>query len=279
MRFKKVYIEISNACNFNCSFCFQSKRQKRFMNSNEFEYIVKQLKPYTNYLYLHVLGEPLLHPDLLRILEIAKENDFFVNITTNGALVEKNKEILKKYPPRQINISLHDAEENIDKTKWDDYFSGILNFTKEIYSSTYVCFRLWNLKEGEKPSDFNLYCLEKIKHFFNITHIPIKTSGNGIKLMEHVFLQTENRFFWPDIDKKEGLVIQKSCLALKDHIAILSDGSVVPCCIDADANMLLGNIFESRIEDVVNSEKSVRILKGFERKIAVEQFCQTCGFR
>jgi radical SAM protein with 4Fe4S-binding SPASM domain len=278
MQFKKIYIEITNSCNFACSFCFPSSRKKRFMPVEEFREIVCKIKPFTNYIYLHVLGEPLLHPHLDEILTIAEENNLFVNITTNGSLISQKKDILKKHNIRLVNISLHDIEENIPPEKLDSYFEEVLSFTKEISEKTYICLRLWN-KEKEETTTFNSLCLSKIKEKLNLYfEVPTaQTKGNGFKLLPNIFLQNERRFQWQTTPKspKGDFGV---CYALKDHIAILADGSVVPCCIDADANLLLGNIHDTELADILNSEKAIRIKKGFLNGKAVENYCKTCGF-
>lgn len=276
---KKIYIEITNSCNFSCSFCFPSKRKKSFISVEKFREMVLKIKPFTDYIYLHVLGEPLLHPQLDELLTIAEENNLFVNITTNGSLLKQKQDVLKRHRIRLINISVHDIEENIPRNKSDEYFSDIFSVIKEISSRTIICLRLWNGK-NEEVSTFNQYCINTIKERLNIHQdiSPLKTHGNGIKLAENIFLQNENRFEWPD-KNNELLSDDKICYALKDHIAILSDGTVVPCCLDADANLELGNIFTENLADILNKERAVKMKSGFQQKKAVEDFCKTCGFR
>jgi radical SAM protein with 4Fe4S-binding SPASM domain len=278
MQFKKIYIEITNSCNFACSFCFPSTRKKKYITVNEFREIVQKIKPFTNYIYLHVLGEPLLHPQLDEILTIAEEAGLSINITTNGALIKEKRSILLKHNIRQLNISIHDIEENLNPTDFDKYFDDVLSFAQEISPKTYVCLRFWNQQQDE-ISEFNTLCLKQIKEKLHLTTdiSAIETKGNGIKLLDHVFLQNANRFEWPDL-KNNPSIAQKSCYALKDHIAILSDGSVVPCCIDADASMHLGNIYEDNLQSILNSERAIRIKEGFSQKITIEKLCQTCGF-
>jgi len=248
------------------------------MSAEEFRLIVKKISPFTNYIYLHVLGEPLLHPELDEILAIAENASLNINITTNGSLFDKKKEILLKHDIRQINISLHDAEENIVPDKWNEYLQSTFNFASIIAQTTYICFRLWNTT-NEKSVGFNALCLEKIASAFGLLpeYLIKETTGNGIKLANHIFLQHSPRFEWPD-ETHTGIIIKKTCYALRDHIAILSDGQVVPCCLDADANMKLGNIFTDDMGDILSSKKAEEIKKGFEQRKVVEPICNTCGF-
>ena len=73
MRFRKVYLEISNICNLNCAFCPGTRRRQRFMTAEEFAAIAEKLRGAVQYLYLHVMGEPLLHPALPQILAAAEK--------------------------------------------------------------------------------------------------------------------------------------------------------------------------------------------------------------
>ncbi len=319
--FKKIYIEITNSCNFNCSFCYPSVRKKKTMSVEEFQFVVEKIKPFTRYVYLHVLGEPLLHPQFEQILDIAAANDLFVNITTNGSLIGKHKELLINKPVRQINISLHDWEENMgivgadlrvcpydrDERILKDKHIGLslhdlFHFAQQIAPTTYTSFRLWN-RMGDAVSPFTEECLAVISDYFHTDKQLLLECCAGetffapmqnIRLSEHIFLQNSARFDWRTDDSR-GVAFRlrsmttcnaptnnptpKNCLALRDHIAILSDGSVVPCCIDADANLLLGNIFTDDLTGILSSPKAKNIKEGFARGEAVEEYCRSCGFR
>ena len=275
MRFKKIYIEITNSCNFSCSFCFKTLRQKKFISPEEFSAILFKIKPYTNYIYLHVLGEPLLHPQLETLLSIADEKGFFVNITTNGSLIAKKREMLLRQPVRQFNISLHDAEENISKAEREQFLHDVLDFANEKSKESYFSFRLWN--QGTESCQFNNDCVNSINNYFG-TAIDVNaiTKEKNIKIKDRIFLQNSVRFSWPG-EKPLG-IRHRTCYALKDHIAILVDGTVVPCCLDADAQMGLGNIFDQDVEKIIQGEKAQRMLTGFQKRIVSEKICMDCGF-
>ena len=248
------------------------------MSVDEFKFVVGKIRPYTDYIYLHVLGEPLLHPHLDEILSVAESSGLNINITTNGSLLQQKKEILLKHKIRQINISLHDAEENISSDKWSEYVKTALDFATVMAPTTYICLRLWN-STNEKSTEFNTLCLKEITNTYNLNTEALskETTGNGIKLADHIFLQRAPRFEWPD-KNHSGEQITKTCYALRDHIAILSDGQVVPCCLDADANMKLGDIFTDDLAEILETKKAQEIKKGFEQRKVVEPICATCGF-
>jgi len=278
LKFKKIYIEITNSCNFACSFCFNTERATGFMQPVKFAEVLQKIKPFTNYIYLHVLGEPLLHPQLDKILQLAQQAGIFVNITTNGALLLRKQEILLQHPPRQINISLHDAEENIALSGLDTYMSSVLNFATQASTKTYINLRLWN--GGIQTSAvFNKFCRKKICEHFGVNALQLTKNekDSGVKLADHIFLQSAPRFEWPDGEKPRS-ENNRTCYALRDHIAILVDGTVVPCCLDADGALNLGNIFEGDFAEIINSERAQKIRTGFANNSITEEFCKSCGF-
>lgn len=246
------------------------------MSPEDFSLVLSEIRPFTDYIYLHVLGEPLLHPHLDRMLLLSAEAGLKVNITTNGSLLQKHKELLLQYPVRQINISLHDAEENIQPEKWKEFIQTILNSATELSRNTYINFRLWN-QTSKSSREFNELCFElmQIKFQLELTADLVNNTGRNITLAPNIWLQLAPRFEWI---KNETTQV-KNCYGLRDQIAILSDGSVVPCCIDADAHLLLGNIFTGKLTDILQSERAQRIKIGFEQHKAIEPYCQSCGFR
>jgi radical SAM protein with 4Fe4S-binding SPASM domain len=285
-QFKKFYIEITNICNLACSFCPQTTRQPKYMDLERFNKILDQIKPHTKYIYLHVKGEPLLHPDIHKFLDLSFEKGFKVNITTNGTLIHEVREKLIGKPAlRQINISLHSISGNTWFQKKDDYIKNILDFVKEIreISDVIIAFRLWNL---EKDNEINLEkqrnqeILNAIETEF---HLPYKiremiTPGRGVKIAENVYLNQDHEFKWPDLKEPEDEGVG-FCYGLRNQVAILVDGTVVPCCLDGEGVINLGNINETHFSEIIESERANNIYDGFSRRYAVEELCRKCGYR
>jgi MoaA/NifB/PqqE/SkfB family radical SAM enzyme len=249
------------------------------MPVDRFETIVRKVRSHTDYIYLHVLGEPLSHPHLDKIIDVARATGLNVNLTTNGSLLTRHAQYLKQHPIRQINFSLHDAEENVSKNRWEFYLDTILKFATDVSQHTYISLRLWN--GGNQSSlPFNQVTEGCIQKFFSLDESIFKNTKDveNIKLGDHIFLQYAPRFVWPE-EQNPLQSINKTCYALRDHVAILTDGTVVPCCLDADAKQTLGNILESDLESIVNVPLAVKIKKGFEQHRAVTPFCIGCGFR
>lgn len=276
MQFKKIYIEITNSCNFHCSFCFPTARPKAMLSPEQFQQVLLRIKPFTRYVYLHVLGEPFLHPHFAQLLQLAFQHGFKVNVTTNGSLLGQGRvgaDLLRQV--RQYNLSLHDAAENIPAARLDDYLHGVCAFVKEHQGHSLFNLRLWNAG-AEGVSQFNRQCIAVINREFGLSLSPDVLSSRCTGLAPGIFLRNAARFLWPG--QQAQATEARACYALRDHIAILSDGSIVPCCLDADAQLLLGNIFTEDLSQVLLSPKAQAIRTGFQQRRAVEPLCQHCGF-
>jgi len=273
-RFKRVYVEITNRCNKNCKFCVSSKRNLNQMSVDEFKYTLKQIKPYTDYIFLHVLGEPLLHSEFDSILAVCDEFNVNVNITTNGSLLKKRlNSILNHKCVRQINISLHSLLNN------DDYLEDILYSTKQIIDETkiYVVYRFWTLS-NYKLKDNQLKIIDSILNYYNCTDkLKLVNSENNIELQKNLYLNKSNLFEWPSLESKE--YSDNFCYGLKTQVAVLSDGTVVPCCLDSEGIINLGNIFKTSFKDIINSKKSLKIIKDFNDNKCSEELCKHCSFK
>ena len=272
-RFKKIYIEITNRCNLNCSFCGKNKRDYRDMSLSEFELVINKIKKYTDYIYLHVKGEPLLYSNLDSLLSICDNTNIKVNITTNGVfLKEKLSVLINHFCIRQINISLH--SENNKK----NYFLDVFSSGKILSTKMFISYRIWDLKEY-KLNKKSTEIVNKIIEFYNLSPVIVDKLYNdkNIKIASNTFVNKENIFTWPDIDN--DILVDGFCYGLKTHIAILSNGDIVPCCLDANGEIKLGNIFEDSLDDVLNGDIYKSLLKSFKDNKALHPLCKSCNFK
>lgn len=262
MRFKKIYIETTNLCNLNCDFCIKNRRKKEIMTIQNFKIILSKIKNYTNYIYLHILGEPLLNPKLNEFILLASNEGFNINITTNGYLIDKikyNKNI------RQVNISLHsfDIKYNVELKK---YLNNIFDSVEElIKNDTYVSLRLWvkNKYSEDIINEVNNY------YKLNIT--------KNTKIKENLFFNFEKQFIWPDLNNSYYNESGK-CYGLTDHIGILVDGTIVPCCLDTLGIINLGNIFKEEIDEILNKKTVIKMIEGFKNNKKEMELCKHCNF-
>ena len=269
--YKKVYVEITNVCNMNCSFCHGHKRAPRRMTTDEFLLILDKLKGQTEYIYYHLMGEPLTHPALPDFLELARKQGYKSIITTNGTLLDRVGEELIAAGVHKVNISLHSFEQG-DDTAHYRYLDGIVRFSqKAAERGTIAVFRLWNKgKDGGRNKSTLEFLRENIEGEW-------KENSRGIKIRDRIYLEWGDRFEWPD--SKAGIKgTSFFCYGLKDQFGILADGTVVPCCLDSDGVIGLGNIFREDIEAILASERARAMVEGFRRGCASEELCRRCGY-
>ena len=269
--YNKVYIEITNICNMNCSFCHGHKREKRQMSLDEFTIVLDKLKGQTEYIYYHLMGEPLTHSELPEFIKTAGERGFKSIITTNGTLLNKRKTELLNAGLHKVNISLHSFENGTGDTH-KRYVNETADFAKEAAEKgTIVVFRLWNKGCDEGKNDISMQLLKE-----NISG-EWKENTRGIKIRDKIYLEWGERFEWPDINA-EVKGNKFFCYGLKDQFGILCDGTVVPCCLDSDGVIRLGNIFGENIEDILSCERAKNIVDGFKCGKSSEELCRRCGY-
>lgn len=272
MRFRKVYVEISNLCNLSCSFCPGTKRPVRRMTVAEFESLMPKLRPYTDYLYFHLMGEPLCHPHLQTFLEIAHRCGFRVILTTNGTLLKKMQDVLLAAKAlHKINISLHAFEANDLQVPFGDYLDACFRFGEAVNGERIVVYRLWN--HGGQES-FNAQILHRMKDYFPE---PWAQERSGIRIGQRVYLENADRFQWPDLsaEVEDAPVF---CYGLKDQIGVLCDGTVVPCCLDHEGDIPLGNLFSQDLDAILASPRAQKLYRGFQCGKAEEPLCQHCDY-
>ncbi len=273
-RWKRVYIEITNICNLSCSFCKQTKRIRKSMSPEEFEEILKKIDDYTDYIYLHVKGEPLIHQNLKEILNIASKYQKKVTITTNATLLkEKESILLESSCIRQMNLSLH--SENNKENYLEEIFSSVDKLSKKMN----IVYRFWTLHKGilnEKSTE----TVKKINSYYHLSPETVEKlyTNSNIKIKENIYVNKDNEFLWPDLEN-EYYEPYGYCHALKDQIAILVDGTVIPCCLDGEGFINLGNIYESTMEEIMSNDRTKNMIEGFKSRKVSEELCKHCNFK
>lgn len=277
MRFKRIYIEITNACNLACSFCIQNQRKLHRMSIEEFEHVVQQIRPYTDFVYLHILGEPLSHPDLQGILNICDEYQLKVNLTTNGTLLRKQELILKSCKAlRQINVSLHSFAQP-GQLDTDEYLNQVFETCEKLSKRIFISYRLWNLKNGQmKESD--QYILDRINEYYQLSIKVDDSMVNRNTLKRNIFLNFEEVFEWPSMDNSK-ISESGNCLGIRQMCGILSNGDVVPCCLDSKGDCTLGNIYKEPFAEIMKHERWKQMEQGFHDNKLKEELCMKCSYR
>lgn len=266
LRFKKIYIEITNACNLNCPFCIKNQRKTSYMTIENYKKIIDKIKDYTKEVYFHILGEPLLHPDIIQFIEYAHKNNLLVNITTNGYLINnlKNNKLINR-----LNISLHSYNE-IYKLDLNTYLDNIFNTIDKIKIKTFISLRLW---VGNNNSD------KILKYINDRYHTNIERLENNIKtkITNNLIIDTFHEFIWPDLNNDYYNEVG-TCKGLIDHIGILSDGTIIPCCLDSKGVINLGNIYHEKLDDILNKDIVKGMIEGFKKEYKCQELCKHCSF-
>ncbi len=277
--FKKIYIEISNLCNVQCSFCPIVERDKKVMSSAEFKGVISKLVGHTEEVSLHLMGEPTAHPELEEILDICTYYKIPVNLTTNGLLIKrKSSKIIESSIIRQVNFSLQSYKDNFPHKDLKNYLKPIFEFTQTVFNQRpemYINYRLWNIGSTQENEEF----FQAIEEFFELTikrNIQVENIKSK-KLKNRLYLHFDSRFEWPSPESKlRGN--NGRCHGLKSHIGIHADGTVVPCCLDKEAVINLGNIKNQSLPEILGSELATKMREGFSKNQLYHDLCKRCEY-
>lgn len=255
------------------------------MSLESFAKIHRELKPYTNELAYHIVGDPLVLSNLSAYLDISWDAKFKVHLTTTGNnLEEKHFECLSHPAIKQVNFSINSYNANSHKKSLEAYLKPIFMFTKfvvEDQKELFINFRIWNFDDTQSAKEFNQAVFLLANQFFG-TDLHLETiyaqKPKNIKVARKVFFNFDEYFEWPSL---ENSVLQPKgyCHGLSSHFGILSSGVVVPCCLDKDGIINLGNVNEQTLESILNSNRVQAIQQGFQKNIAVEELCQKCTYK
>lgn len=267
----RCYLEITNICNLDCIFCPKTVRAKRSLTPQEFDCLTDRLRGEVKFLYFHLMGEPLLHKHLPQFIVTAREKGFIPVLTTNGTLLDKAQDVIEAVP-HKVQISLHSHEGN-GKENFAEYIGGVMRFAKEASShGTIVVLRLWNQGGYDTANARLIELLEQ--------HVPRPwvERHDGWRMADNIYLEYDRMFEWPDSEGEERVCEEAFCYALRNQIGVLVDGTVVPCCLDHNGDIPLGNLFEQPLAEILASPRARAMYDGFTRHEAVEPLCRRCGY-
>lgn len=283
MKYQKVNIEISNICNLQCSFCPEVVRSKSLMSVELFREIIEQVALLTEQVCFHLMGDPLVHPNLAEFVEICGEFKVPIFFVTNGVLMrEKQAELLLHPSFRQVNFSLHSFFDNFKDADPTAYLEKIFVYTERAMierPDLYINYRLWNLSEPKGDLNQTREMLRKIEDRFSVKidpKIDVRIQ-KSVKIKNRLYLHFDTEFVWPSLDLPE-LGVAGTCYGLSSHFGVLVDGTVVPCCLDKEGAIPLGKVQEQALREILASPRAQAILKGFREKKLVESLCRRCQY-
>ena len=280
LRFKKIYLEITNICNLRCPFCPPGRRPPAFMGREEYLRALEQLRPYTQYLYFHVKGEPLLHPLLPEFLALAGERDFQVNLTTNGVLLARQRETLLAAPAlRQLNLSLHSYQGEAHGAA-ADYIAAAADYARRAAAlGKFTVFRIWTLDRERGADQTSRKLLELLgRQFPQAGELAEHSGERSLALGEHIFLSFEEEFAWPSLSAPI-IPGPGTCYGARRMLGVLCDGTLIPCCLDGEGECPLGNLFTEELADILARPPYGEMVRGFQERRITQELCRRCGYR
>jgi MoaA/NifB/PqqE/SkfB family radical SAM enzyme len=282
-RFHKVHIEISNICNLQCSFCPAVIRDNKMMDLDTFKSVVEQVAPVTELVCFHLMGDPLVHPDLEAMIEICDQHKANIFLVTNGVLLRPEKyQLMLHRRFHQINFSLHSFFDNFPDKDPSNYLERIFGFTERALDERpelYLNFRLWNLVDPLGSHNSNTEMLNSICERFGFdapTELDVR-KRKSFNIKGRLYLHFDTEFIWPSLDLPV-LGTSGKCYGLSSHFGVLVDGTVVPCCLDKEGAIPLGHVKDRPILDTLGSNRAQQIIKGFKQRKLVENLCQRCQY-
>jgi len=284
MKFYRIYIELTNVCGLSCSFCPTKELPNKQMDLVFFESIISQAKQFTKEIACHVVGDPLTQPNLDEYLDIIHKHGLKAILTTSGYFLKKHSYETLFHPcVKQINISLNSFNKNDTSITFEQYITPVLALCQEKLlrkKELFINLRVWNLDEMMSEISFNDTLFKKLNETFKTT-LNLKNIYNerpkSIRLDSKILVHFDNYFEWPSLSNKN--YGHGTCQGLQSHVAVLASGKVVPCCLDCDGIIELGDLHESTLDEIVTSKRASAMLSGFKEGKAVEKLCQKCSYK
>jgi MoaA/NifB/PqqE/SkfB family radical SAM enzyme len=282
-RFHKINLEISNICNYQCSFCPEVERPKARMSKELFAKVLDQAAPLTDLLCFHLMGEPLTHPDLDFFLKSCEAKQVKVFLVSNGSLLSAEKhQVLLNPTIYQTNFSLHSFPDNFPHKDPSQYLQKIFTFVDQALQDRpemYLNFRLWDLQEVRSAGAGHQQIQKAIEEHFGFqfpTQIDVRKK-KSFRIQGRLYLHYDTQFDWPSMSLPV-LGRQGTCKGLSNHIGILVEGTVVPCCLDKEGQIPLGRIQDQSLEAILKGSLATQLKQGFARGELIHPLCQRCQY-
>lgn len=237
MQIKKLtslIIEPTNTCNLRCTFCFVTEGMNRaegFMDFDLFKKVIDD-SPGLEHLCMHNWGEPLLHKDIFRMFDYAAQAGVrHIVMNTNGTLLtDKMIDRIVDSPLSIIRFSIDGSPETFQRVRGvalDKIERNILKLKekKEARRPGLGMGVVFTVEE-DTHQDVEAY----IDHWKNIVD-HVRTQA---KLIQNPRKEICPEPFGKDYGK----------------LVVLWDGTVIPCCVDYNASLKLGNAWEQPVMDL-----------------------------
>ena len=284
MKFYRVYVELTNICGLKCTFCPPQIIPTHTMSLEFFEHVLDELTPYTKEIAYHMGGDSLALSNLSAYLDLTCKKHLRGMITTSGYFLRKHDLHTLMHPAlKQINISINSYNKNTMSLSFEEYMEPIIKlcaYKREHNPDLFINLRLWNMDDAQSERAFNEKLFVYLEKAFGVP-LHVNTlydeKPRSIRLAEKVLLHFDTYFEWPTLCSSESS--EGTCLGLSSHFGILSNGVVVPCCLDKDGVMALGDLHVNTLKQILKTPKTHAIIEGFKHHKAVEALCQKCTYK
>jgi len=284
MKFYRIYIELTNICGLRCTFCPTKNLDSKTMSLEFFESVIQQAQAFTKEIACHVVGDPLTLNNLEQYLDIIHKYKLKAMLTTSGYFMKKHSFDTLFHPAvKQINISLNAYNKNDTAISFEQYIQPILEFCHEKVlrkEESFINLRMWNLDEAMSEEQFNQELFKKFEESFGVK-LDLKKLNpkekKSIRLDYKVLLHFDNYFEWPSLSNPN--YGHGTCQGLSSHIGILADGKVIPCCLDNDAVMKLGDLKSQSLKEILNDKRASDMRDGFKVGHCSEEMCLKCSYK
>ena len=284
MKFYRVYVELTNICGLKCSFCPPQVVPTHTMPLAFFEHVLEELSAYTKEIAYHMGGDPLALSNLNAYLDMTCKMRFKGMLTTSGYYLRNHDLATLMHPAlKQINVSINSYNKNTMSLSFEEYMEPIIKlcqYKHEHNQHLFINLRLWNRDTIQSERAFNEKLFVYLEKVFGIP-LHVNTlydeKPRSIRLAEKVLLHFDTYFEWPSLSTPGAS--EGTCLGLSSHFGILSNGVVVPCCLDKDGVMALGDLHVNTLKQILEAPRTKAIVEGFKHHKAVETLCQKCTYK
>lgn len=244
-----------------------------------FEKILKELKGKTKEVALHIMGDPLLNKDLKHYLDSARLFSHKVSLTTSGFYLSLHEQKLLNHDAiSQLNISLNSFNENDKKMTLQNYMEQIFSliaYKLQHNENQFINLRLWNLNKENSSQKFNEKIFEMLEQKYGITIDRNLIKKESFRVAKRVRVHFDELFSWPNLVNNP--LPNSRCYGLNRQLGILSNGIVVPCCLDHEGKIALGDANIQSLRDIITNAK--HIAKGLKDGLPTEELCKKCSYR
>ncbi len=284
-----ISIEPSSICNLQCPECLSGlkkiERNNVFIDLDIYKKIITEISKKTWIINLYLQGEPLLHPEIIEMIRIAKKEGLMTVISSNGNLI--SEQLAQDLVSSGLDMLILSID-GWNQDSYEEYRKGG-NFEKLLSGMTFLKIAKQN-STSKNPSlvaqslftsviENNIAEIKKIaiEKGFDFTFKSIQVYGNQDE--NHLLPNKQNQKRYSDSSGDIKLLKKPKnhCRRLWTHSVITTDADMVACCNDKIPNHIFGNICQNDIKTILKSENRINFQKAVLQKKSDINICRNCN--